>query len=69
MSDKMKCETEAKISLLHAYPLISIQSEGKSYDYIYDLLNDPMTPDLVPISKASEDSVSVPNLSIARKDS
>jgi hypothetical protein len=60
VSDKMSCSTEGKFSLFHAYPIISVTDGGKSYQYIYDLLNDPMTPDLVPINDPATESVRVP---------
>lgn len=60
LSDQMNCTPESKLSLMHAYPVINLTSSGKSYQYIYDLLNDPMTPDLVPTNAAANDSVRIP---------
>jgi hypothetical protein len=64
MGDKIKCTMEGDFNLLHAYPIIEITQNGKSYQYIYDLLNDPMTPDLVPLSAAAKDDVSIPCLAV-----
>lgn len=66
LENQMQCEAEVQYTQMHAYPIISLTSNGKTSKYIYDILNDPMTPDLMPINSEASQSVSVPCLSVAK---
>ena len=60
LSDTMNCTTEDLVSVEHGFPIITLKFEEKSYQYIYDLMNDPMTPDLVPNNAVAEERAIIP---------
>ncbi len=49
------------IKTMHIWPLISYKDKaGKTYEYAYDILNDPYTPDLVPVNEQAHKAVTLP---------
>ena len=60
VANSIQCQSAAKLSLFHAWPVVKITANGKDYEYIYDLLNDPFTPDLVPLNSNAEQAARLP---------
>lgn len=60
----LRCEAYGTHELGHAWPVISIKEGGIEYNYLYDILNDPLTPDLVPTNSAARERSDIPCPSI-----
>ncbi len=57
---RIVCGNTASLSTMHAWPLVHFIKNGEKYEYIYDILNDPFAPDLIPVNQPARDRASLP---------